>query len=238
MKISKIKLANYKLSQEIWNAISHGLGALFGVVVLILLLMKVNGYFPSKEVVYDTQYIIDTVAACFYGLSIIICMSISCIYHALAKNNGKKVMRVIDHAMVYLLVAGSYSAICLVGLNDMPLWNIPNTNWGGYFILGISLTCLIVGVVFSSINLFKFSKLSMVMYLVGGGIILIDPVGVYNALTINGFLLLVFGGVAFFMGAALYGIGKKKSLWYHTVFHFFVLLGIVLHFLAIYFYVY
>ncbi len=240
MKLAKLEHANYSLAQELWNSISHGLGALFGIVVLILTLLKINGVYPyTPSISYDTSYIVKTITSIFYSVSIIVCMSISCVYHALKKNKGKKVMRIIDHAMIYLLVAGSYAPFCLVGMieHEAKLWNIPNTWWSGYLIFAISYTCLIIGVTFSSINMVKFEILSMVMYLVGGGAIILNITGIYQALGLNGFLFLVFGGVSFFIGAALYGVGKRQSLWWHTVFHFFILVGIILHFLSIYLYV-
>lgn len=237
MKLSKLEHAPYTLAMELWNAISHGLGALFGVVVIVLTMLKINGVYPYLSYVeHDVMYVMKMVTCLFYGISIIVCMTVSCVYHSLAKNKGKKVMRIIDHAMIYLLVAGSYAPFCLVGMieNEALLWNIPGTWWSGYLIFALSYVFIAIGVTFSSINMVKFSVLSMVMYLLGGGAIILNVTGAYSAFGLDGFLYLVFGGVAFFIGAALYGVGKKKSLWWHTVFHFFILAGIILHFLAIY----
>ncbi len=238
MKVKKIELANYKLSQELWNAISHGLGAIFGVIALILMMLKITRVYPSDlEPLGLVDYIISIVACSFYAFSLITCMSISCIYHSLARNNGKRVLRVIDHAMVYLLIAGSYAPFCLIALRNEALWGIESATFAGYLLLAICYVCIAVGVTLSSVNMFKFSIVSMVMYLVGGLSILFDPISLWNAIGMEGFLLCLFGGVAYVIGAALYGLGKKKSVWWHTVFHFFVLVGIVLHFLSIYLYV-
>ncbi len=233
--VEELGLVNYTLAQELWNSISHGLGAIFGVIALILLIIKVvNGDHQ------DPLYSLKMFSAIFYSASIIICMSISCIYHSLAKNRGKKVLRVIDHAMVYLLVAGSYAPYTLVAMisKGVLLWNIPNTEWSGYLILALCYTCIILGATFSSIDLKKYNALAMSMYLLGGMMILINPTGTYFALGFNGFFYLALGGTFYIIGAILYGLGSKKSLWWHSVFHFFILFGIVSMFISIYFYVY
>lgn len=238
MKVKNIDLANYKLSQELWNAITHGLGGLFGIAALILCILKVMRIYPSDlEPLDNVDYIFSMVSVVFYGFSIIVCMTISCVYHSLAKNNGKRVLRVIDHAMVYLLIAGSYAPFCLIALREQPLWGIEGANFAGYLLIAICYVCIAVGVSLSSVNMFKFEIVSMCMYVIGGLSILFDPVSLYNALTPGGFWLCLAGGVAYIAGAALYGLGKKHSIWWHTVFHIFVLVGIVLHFLSIYFYV-
>ncbi len=233
--VEELGLVNYSLAQELWNSISHGLGAIFGVVALILLLIKIiNGDHD------EPMYSLKMFSSIFYSVSIIICMSISCIYHSLAKNKGKKVLRVIDHAMVYLLVAGSYAPYCLVAMisKNTLLWNIPNTEWSGYLILALCYTCIVLGATFSSINLKKYNGLAMTMYLLGGMMILINPTGIYFALGFNGLFYLALGGAFYIIGAMLYNLGSKKSLWWHSVFHFFILFGIVSMFISIYFYVY
>lgn len=238
MKVKKIQLANYKLSQELWNAISHGLGGLFGIVAWILMMLKITRVYPSDLPSLDqVDYVVSIVSCSFYAFSIIVCMTISCIYHSLAKNNGKRVLRVIDHAMVYLLIAGSYAPFCLVALREAPLWGIEGANFAGYVQLAICYICVAVGVSLSSVNMFKFAVVSMVMYLVAGLSILLDPVSIYHSLGPSGFALCLAGGGSYVIGSILYGLGKKRSIWFHTVFHFFVLLGIILQFLSIYFFV-
>lgn len=232
---NRIELAPYTLAQELWNSITHGLGAIFGVVALILCLVKVCNT-PSES---DLMFGFKIGSAIFYGISIIVCMTISCVYHSLAKNRGKRVLRVIDHAMIYLLIAGSYAPFCLVALHDEPLWGIAGTEaFAGYLVLGLCYTLIIIGVVFSSINLHKYSALSMVMYVVGGITILINPVAAFNGLGLGGFILLTMSGAIYLVGSVLYALGSKKSLWWHTVFHIFILAALVTMFFSIYLYVF
>ena len=234
-KKERIKLANYSLAQELWNSITHGLGGVFGIVALVLLIIKTVNTTPTDDSLFGRKLF----SAIFYAISIIVCMTISCIYHGLAKNKGKKVLRVIDHAMIYLLIAGSYAPFCLVALHNSTLWGISGTEqFAGLSILIFCYILVIIGVVFSSIDIHKYSKLAMVMYLVGGLSILLNPVAIFNALTLPGFLLLASSGAIYVIGSVLYALGKYKSLWWHTVFHIFVLIAIIMMFMSIYFYVY
>lgn len=239
MSVNEIELPNYKLRHELFNSISHGIGAIFGILALIFMFLKINGIFTFNEIHIKSSLdvILANISISIYGISIIVCMTISCIYHGLKRNKGKKVLRVLDHDMVYFLVAGTYTPYCLISLRETPLWNINNTNFSGYIILAIVYILVTLGIVFNSINIKKYAPFSMIMYIVAGWAILINVVELYKILTINGFLLLLFGGLSFSFGAILYGLGKKRSVWFHTVFHFFVLLGIVLQFLSIYLYV-
>ena len=188
----------------------------------------------------DSFFVMKLINAIYYPFSVITCMTISCVYHSLAKNRGKKVLRVLDHAMIYLLVAGTYAPYCLIAMPraNALLWNIPNTGWSGYLILGICYTCIIVGATLSSVNIKKFRIVSFIMYLVGGLIVLINPTGIFQAIDFWGFFLLALGGLFYVIGSVMYAIGKKSSIWWHTVFHFLTLAGIVAMFFSIYFYIY
>lgn len=233
MSLKKLKIPSYTLAQDLSNSITHGLGAVFGVVALILMLLKVCvwGYTGANQ----TEYIYRIIGVVIYGLGLIICYSISCIYHGLAKNNGKKVLRVLDHDTVYLLISGTYTIYCLVSLRNVSLWGVvPNIGWIIFAICWIGVT---IGIVFNSIDMNKFSALSFILYIVIGWVIIIASKELIDILTIKGFLLMLSGGVAYSVGAILYGIGKKYSFWFHTVFHVFILIGSVLQFLSIWFFV-
>ena len=239
MSVNEIELPNYKLRHELFNSISHGLGALFGIVALILMLLKVNSVYSPNEIHGNDflDLVLGNISVIIYAFSIIACMSISCIYHGLKRNKGKKVLRVLDHDMVYFLVAGTYTPYCLLTLRDAPLWGIENTNFSGYIILALVYTLIILGIVFNSINIKKYAVFSMIMYIVAGWAILLNVNGLFTLLSFKGFMLLLFGGISFTLGAILYGLGKKHSVWFHTVFHFFVLFGIILQFTSIYLYI-
>lgn len=233
MSIKKIILPKYKLSQELWNSITHGIGAIFGIVVTILMLLKVTvwGYDGGSTM----EMIYRIIGISLYGSGMIICYTISCVYHALAKNDGKRVLRVIDHDTVYLLIAGSYSIYCLTALRNVPLYGIIPS--GGWLIFIVAWTGVALGITLNSIDMNKFKIVSFILYIVIGWIIIIASPELINTMGLNGFLLMLAGGLSYTIGSLLYGIGRKKSIWFHTVFHCFILLGTILQFISIWFYI-
>ncbi len=239
MSLKDIKLPDYKLSHELWNSITHGLTALFGVVALILMLLKINNiYLPNESHLNNEIDVIYALIACsIYGVSIIVTMTISSIYHALKKNNGKKVLRILDHDFVFFLVAGTYTPYSLISLRNVSFWGIENSNFSGWVIFILVYSLIALGITMNSINIKKYGTLSMIIYLLAGWLIIINPIELINVISLNGFILLLSGGISYSIGAILYGIGKKKSLWFHTVFHIFVSIGVVLQFLSVYLYV-
>lgn len=236
MSVDKIELPNYKLKHELWNSITHGLGAIFGIIALILMLLKVCGIYPNNDVIYDKEFIYKIIGVSIYGFGIISCMTISCLYHALAKNNGKRVFRVIDHDFVFVLVACTYTIFCLGSIREESMRNglVPYSGW---IIFAIVWALIALGITMNSINIKKYAVLSMIIYICAGWTIIFASDILFTKLTLSGFLLLLGGGIAFSIGAILYGIGKKKSVWWHTVFHIFVLIGIILQFFSVYFFV-
>ena len=240
MSLKEVELPNYKLRDELWNSITHGLGAIFGIFVLIFSLIKIvnNGYditLPSSDPNSYTSYIIKIISIIIYSVSLMITYTISCVYHALAKNNGKKVLRIIDHDTVYLLIAGSYTPFCLISLRDETMWGV--IPYSGYIIFSIVWILITIGIVFNSININKYKVISFVMYIVAGWIIILEAKELLNVIGFNGFMFLLFGGISYSLGSILYGLGSKKYIWFHTVFHIFVLIGTILQFIAIYLYV-
>ena len=99
------------------------------------------------------------------------------------------------------------------------------------------LCVIVIGIVFNSININKFKIVSFIMYIAAGWTIIFASYEIYMAIGQNGFLLLLFGGISYTLGSILYGLGGKYSVWFHTVFHFFVLAGTILQFISIYLYV-
>ena len=237
MAVRDIELPDYKLRHELWNSISHGLTALFGIVALILMMLKIGNVFTPNGLHIQAHDPYAYVSVAIYGFAIIVCMTISCIYHALAKNNGKRVLRVLDHDFVFFLVAGTYTPFCLITMRNLPLWGLEGTNWSGWLIFVLVWACIALGITMNSVNIKKFSGLSMAIYICAGWLIIVNCVELFNALGLEGFLLLLFGGISFSIGSILYGLGKNHSVWWHTVFHWFVTLGIILQFLSVYLYV-
>lgn len=212
--MNRIKIPNYTLKEELINSITHGIGGLLSIALLVLLIIKSNNS-------------IDTICVTIYGTTLIILYIISCIYHALSPNvKGKKVLRVIDHCNVHLLVFGTYFPIALCSIN---------------YPLGIIMSCIIgifsiLGIIFSAIDVDKYSIMSVIFHLLSGWSIVICYKELINNITINGFMFIILGGIMYTLGAILYGIGSKYK-YFHSIFHVFCLLGSFFHFISIYFYV-
>ena len=215
-KPHRISIPKYSLSEELLNAISHGLGALFGIVGTVLCIVKAANTGDPWHIVSGS----------IFGVTVLLLYLMSCLYHALKVNMAKRVFRVIDHCTIFLLIAGTYTPFTLVTLRGTIGWVLFGIVWG-MAVLGITL---------KAVNLKKFSKISVACYLVMGWAIIAAFQPLAEALAPQGVSLLIWGGIAYTVGAILYGIGAKVK-YFHSVFHFFCLAGTVLHFFAIYLYV-
>lgn len=207
-----IQIPTYSLSEELINAITHGIGALLSICALVLMVLKAN---TAKE----------EVCVSLFGASMIILYTISCIYHALSKNlEGKKVLRVLDHSNVYLLVFGTYIPISLLGVGGALGWSL-------FSFVGV---ITIIGITFTCIKIDKFQLVEVICHLLNGWSILIGIPKLLVSMGKLGLIYLILGGVMYTVGSILYGIGSSKK-YMHSVFHLFCLLGTFLHFCAIYF---
>lgn len=208
-----IKVPKYSLGEEIFNSISHGLGAIFAIVALVLMVTKAHGALANTTV-------------SLFGSTMIILYTMSCIYHALSVNlEGKKILRVLDHCNVFLLVFGTYIPIALIGVGGAR----------GWFLFGFVALVTTVGIIFTSISIDKCQVLEVVCHLLNGWSILIGISALFQNMGKMGVLFLVLGGVMYTLGSIIYGIGSKKK-YFHSIFHIFCLLGTLFHFLAIYLY--
>jgi hemolysin III len=154
----------------------------------------------------------------------------SSIYHGLSpKLKSKKVFQILDHCSIFLLIAGSYTPFALCAIRGVEILS-------GWFIFGVIWALAILGIVLNSIDIKKFKVFSMICYLLMGWCIMIKANLLPKLLTKNGFILLIAGGIAYTVGAIVYGLGKKYK-YAHSIFHLFILLGSFLHFLCILLYV-
>ncbi len=215
--MAKIRIPSYTLGEEITNSITHGLGALFALVALVLMIAKaaVDGNTPMCFVVLSV-----------YGSFMFITYVISCVYHGLSpKLRGKAVLRVIDHCNVYLLVLGTIIPVALLGIKG----------FYGWLLFTLALMLNVVGIVFTAIDVDKYSKVSVFCHLLSGWCVLFFVKPLIANTTINCLWFILAGGISYSIGALLYWLGKKKR-YMHSIFHVFVLAGSVLQWLAIYLY--
>ena len=213
-------LPRYTKAEERMNMITHITGgsmAIVGSVFCILAVCNKGGWF-------------NLLGAVIYCISLIGVYTMSSIYHGLRAGTAKKVMQVIDHCAIYFLIAGTYTPILITGF--LPLF--PKIGWG---LLLIQWTLTAIAVTLTAIDLKKYQVFSMICYIfMGWGIVFFLPQAMV-IMTKPGFYWLLAGGIAYTIGAILFGLGKKLP-WMHAVFHIFVILGSLLQYLSIVLYLY
>ena len=213
------KLPDYTPGEERLNMVTHLVGAVISLPILICGLVLSAKHLNPWAIA----------GCCVYGLSMLLLYTVSSLYHGLPDGLGKRVLRVIDHCTIYLLIAGTYTPILLVALRpSCPAlaWTLFGCEWG----LGLAAAAL------TAIDLKKYAKASMACYIAMGWLIVLALRPTIETVGMKGFLWLLAGGLAYTVGAVLYGIGKKRR-YFHSVFHGFVLLGSLLQAVCILFYV-
>lgn len=222
MKRIKLKdrlLPDYTRGEEWMNMVTHIVGGGVGVAALGLCLSRALHYGDSFALV----------GALVYSCAMILLYTMSSIYHGMIPSTGKKVLQVLDHCTIYFLIAGTYTpiALCTLRLADPALgWGMLIFQWG----------LAAVAVTLTAIDLKKYNVFSMICYIGMGWAILPFLGTARQSLGETGFLCLLWGGIAYTVGAILYGIGSKKR-WFHSVFHIFVVLGSLLQLLCVAFFV-
>ena len=219
IKLSQRKLPDYTHGEETMNMVTHIVGGGLGVIVLILCILRS----------VSNHNLMGIIGSAIYGGTMIALYAVSSVYHGLHKNMGKKVMQVIDHCTIYFLIAGTYTPILLSGF--LPVY--PVLAW---LLFGIQWALCFTAAALTAIDLKKYNAFSMTCYILMGWCIIFFIPQAIRVLTLPGFYLLLSGGIAYTVGAVLYGIGSKLR-WLHCVFHIFVVLGSFLQFLAILIYV-
>jgi len=200
--------------EEQLNAISHGIGALLGIVALVLLIVLDT---------HKTNWSLFSVIV--YGISIIILFTASTLYHAVKREKLKHYFRIIDHIGIYLLIAGTYTPVLLITLEGSLGWTLFWVVWGiaGF---GVILKLFFTG---------RFNVFSTLLYLAMGWLIVFDFSTLSNLVHPNAILLLMAGGLAYTVGIVFYAI--EKIPYNHVIWHLFVLAGAICHFFMVLFYV-
>lgn len=214
-KLADRQLPNYSTGEEIMNTVTHIVGGAMGVAALTMCVMLAA----------QNRNIYGVIGSSIYGFCMIALYSVSSVYHGLRPGMGKKVMQVIDHCTIYFLICGTYTVIALSAIR--PIY--PKLGW---LLLGFEWIMAIIATVLTAIDLKQYRVFSMICYIGMGWAIIPFAKVVMQVLTKPGFYLLLAGGIAYTIGAVLYGIGSKKK-WMHSVFHIFVDIGSLLQFLCV-----
>ncbi len=214
-KLADRQLPNYSTGEEIMNTVTHIVGGAMGVAALTMCVMLAA----------QNRNIYGVIGSSIYGFCMIALYSVSSVYHGLRPGMGKKVMQVIDHCTIYFLICGTYTVIALSAIR--PIY--PKLGW---LLLGFEWIMAIIATVLTAIDLKQYRVFSMICYIGMGWAIIPFAKVVMQVLTKPGFYLLLAGGIAYTIGAVLYGIGSKKK-WMHSVFHIFVDIGSLLQLLCV-----
>lgn len=220
IKLADRVLPTYTKGEEIFNMVSHIVGGALGIAALALCVI----FSALHHNVYGI------IASSIYGVSMIVLYTMSSIYHGLPpQSTAKKVFQIIDHCSIFILIAGTYTPFTLCTLREYDVatgWTLFGIVWGLSFL----------GIVLNSIDLKRYKVFSMICYILLGWCIIFKINILIELITLNGFILLLSGGIVYTVGAIFYGVGKKHK-WMHSIFHITCIIASVLQFLSIFFYV-
>ena len=199
------------LGEEIANAISHGLGALLAVAALPLLVWQAARWGTAA----------DVVGACIFGASLLLLYGTSAMYHALPAGQAKRWFNRLDHAAIYVLIAGSYTPFTLGVLRGV---------WG-WSLFGVVWAAAALGVTIKLLNRLRHPWLSTGLYVAMGWVALVAIKPMLERMPLAGLAWLVAGGLCYTLGAAVFMLDNRLR-YAHAVWHLFVLAGSVCHFFA------
>ncbi len=197
--------------EEIANAITHGIGALLAIAALVVLIVLA----AMKGTVWHV------VSFSIFGTTLVLLYFASTLYHSLTFTRARGLFHKFDHISIYLLIAGTYTPFCLTALRG----------WIGWTVFGIVWTCAIIGAVIKAISIGSKVRLSTILYVLMGWVIIIAIKPLYEAMSFNGFMFLIAGGVSYTLGTFFFLRDQVK--YNHSVWHLFVLGGSVLHFFSV-----
>ncbi|MBW1891165.1 MAG: hemolysin III family protein [Deltaproteobacteria bacterium] len=208
-------LNRYSANEEIANSITHGLGIILSIIALIILAVFAG--------IYGNTWHIISVSV--YGATLILLYTASTLYHGIQNPRAKNIFQVLDHAAIYILIAGTYTPFTLISLRGSWGWSIFAVIW-----------CLaFVGTVIEFGRIKRWRFVSLVLYIGMGWTILVAIKPLFTSLAMGGIILLILGGVAYTSGILFYRWENLK--FHHAVWHLFVLAGSTFHFFAVLFYV-
>ena len=209
------KSAVYTLGEEIFNSISHGVGAVLSIAALVILIVfasiRSDGYGIASALVY--------------GISLILLYSMSMVYHIVSNPTAKKVLRIFDHCLIFILIAGTYTPYLLMCMTGAMRWIMFGLIWGA----------AVFGILLNAFNLEKFKKISMGCYIAMGWAIIFTFRTIVENVALPGVIFLIVGGIVYTVGILFYSL--KKYRYMHSVWHLFVLAGSIFHYFSILIYV-
>ncbi len=211
----KVIARDYSIKEEFWNILTHGLGLALSIPALVLLIVYSSIYEDAWHIVSFS----------IYGTTLVVLYLASTLFHSSRKKKTRLRLNVFDHSSIYLLIAGTYTPFLLVTLRGPWGWSLFGVVWG----------LAIIGAVVKLFFTGRYDKISTAVYILMGWIIIIAIKPLIANLSPEGLFWLSAGGVSYSIGAILYLV--KKIPYNHAIFHVFVLLGSIFHFISVFFYV-
>lgn len=210
-----VKVPQYSPREELANSITHGVGAVLAVGALAILTAYASLFGNTWHIV----------SCSIFGGTLILLYTTSTLYHSIQIPEAKPVLRVLDHAAIFLLIAGTYTPFLLVNIRGP---------WG-WSLFGVVWTIALLGVIFQVSLLRRWPVASVGLYVGMGFLIVVAIEPLVATLTPDGLRLLIAGGLAYILGLVFYG--WRRMPYHHAVWHLFVLAGSTFHFFSILFYV-
>ena len=219
-KLADRILPTYTKGEEIFNMTSHIVGGALGVVATTLCVIV--------AAIHNNVY--GIVSGAIYGFTMILLYTISSIYHGLKPNKtSKKVFQVLDHCSIFILIAGTYTPVALCTIREI-------STFYGWLIFGVVWGAAAIGIALNGVDLKTTKVFSMICYLLMGWCIIFKFDLFMQGIHINGVWLMLAGGIAYTIGAILYGIGKTKR-YFHSIFHLLIVIASLLQFLSVLLYI-
>ena len=204
----------YTAGEELFNRLTHGIGALLSLVAMVVLVVLSSRQGTVRGVV---SYLI-------YGLSLVVLYASSTLYHSAGSEKARTVLRIVDHATIYLLIAGSYTPITMIALQGAWGWSLFGVVWG----------LAILGIVLKLTSLEKTKTLSMTLYFLMGWLVVIAVKPMLAMVVPQLLVLMLAGGLFYTLGIIFYA--AKKIPFNHGIWHLFVLAGSACHFIGFFLY--
>ena len=205
----------YPPFEEKLNIITHGLGLSLSIIGLILLVWRANRFGGTLELISFS----------IFGASMVLLYAASTLYHSSRKPKWRYRLNILDHASIYVLIAGTYTPLALITLRGTT----------GWIIFGVIWALAFAGVVFKLFFIGRYRKASTAMYVLMGWIVIFAIKPLVENLSFNGLIWIAAGGLSYTIGAIFFILEKIKLN--HAIFHVFVLFGTFCHFYSIYFYI-
>ena len=211
-------LPSYPIGEEIANSVIHGIGALAAIAGLVLLGLKVGGFWNG----YNTS-ILDITGVLLFTITMTGMFLISTLYHAIQHQGAKRILRKLDHSVIFIFIAGTYTPLCLSGLGGAWGWSLFGFQW----------SLALLGIILNIVNNKAFKKIQLAIYLLMGWAVVVGFVPLVRSLPAQSIILILAGGIAYTLGIFWYR--RKDIRFSHAIWHIFVIIGAVCHWFSVWY---